>query len=61
VEQKRQVPDADDRAVRNVQNVKKPYTTPHVVEYGSVAKLTQSGAGSISDGTFFNSQLKSCL
>ena len=61
MEQKRQAPDDPDRAAKAVKNVKKPYATPEVVEYGSVAKLTQSGAGSISDGTFTNSQLKSCL
>ena len=55
MEQKRQAPDDHDRPA------KKPYTAPEVVEYGSVAKLTQSGAGSITDGTFTNSQLKSCL
>jgi hypothetical protein len=59
VEQKRQQADADDR--RATRLAKKPYATPVVTEYGSVAKLTQSGAGSISDGSFINSQLKSCL
>ena len=59
MEQKRQQPDADDR--RTIRLEKKPYAAPVITEYGSVAKLTQSGAGSISDGTFFNSQLKSCL
>ncbi len=29
---------------------KKPYVTPCLVEYGSVAKLTQGGAGSVTDG-----------
>ena len=60
VDQKRQQPDADDRR-RPARGTKKPYTTPVVTEYGNVAKLTQSGAGSISDGTPFNSQRKSCL
>jgi hypothetical protein len=55
VEEKRQAPDGGERPA------KKAYATPEIVEYGSVAKLTQSGAGSISDGTFTNSQLKSCL
>ena len=29
---------------------KRPYATPTVTEYGSVAKLTQSGTGTTSDG-----------
>ena len=57
MDQKRQEPDADDR--RTTRLAKKPYATPVVTEYGSVAKLTQSGAGSIADGGF--SQLKTCL
>lgn len=59
MEQKRQEPDVDDQ--RPARPLKKPYATPVVTEYGNVAKLTQSGAGSIADGTGFNSQLKSCL
>jgi hypothetical protein len=59
VEQKRPTPDADDRQAPRF--AKKPYAAPVVTEYGSIAKLTQSGAGSISDGTSTNSQLKSCL
>jgi len=55
VEEKRPAPVGDERPA------KKPYAAPEIVEYGSVAKLTQSGAGSISDGTMTNSQLKSCL
>jgi hypothetical protein len=47
VEEKRQAPDGDERPA------KKPYAAPEIVEYGSVA--------SISDGTMTNSQLKSCL
>jgi hypothetical protein len=59
VEQKRQQPDADD--LRPVRASKKPYAAPVLTEYGNVAKLTQSGAGSISDSSPLNSQLKSCL
>jgi len=59
VEAKRPAPDADERPAARLG--KKPYKTPEVTEYGSVAKLTQSGAGSITDGTFVNSQLKNCL
>jgi hypothetical protein len=57
VEQKRQTPEADDR--KAPRHAKKPYAAPVVTEYGSVAKLTQSGAGSMVDGG--SSQLKSCL
>jgi hypothetical protein len=58
VEKERRAPVPDDgRAPRLA---KKPYAPPVVTEYGSVAKLTQSGAGSIMDGSA-NSQLKSCL
>lgn len=30
---------------------KKPYSTPNLIEYGSVAKLTQTGAFSVGDAT----------
>ena len=59
MEQKRKEPAPDDR--RPAQIRKKSYATPVVTEYGNVAKLTQSGNGSISDGTPFGSQRKSCL
>lgn len=39
---------------------KKTYAAPVITEYGSVAKLTQSGFGSISDGGGLT-QLKNCL
>ena len=29
---------------------KRPYATPRLIEYGSVAKLTQSGGSAQSDG-----------
>ena len=35
-------PDARDEA-------KKPYAEPRLIEYGSIAKLTQSGGGSRQD------------
>jgi hypothetical protein len=57
VEGKRHDQDANDRPAERLQ--KKTYATPVITEYGSVAKLTQSGVGSISDGG--TSQLKSCL
>jgi hypothetical protein len=59
VEQKRQPPDSDDRQPPRSQ--KKPYATPVLTEYGNVAKLTQSGPGSISDGFPMGSSRKSCL
>ena len=59
MEQKRKEPESDDR--RPARGPKKPYTTPIITEYGNVAKLTQSGFGSITDGTPANSQKKNCL
>jgi len=40
---------------------KKSYRTPQLTEYGNVAKLTQSTAGSGADGGRKASQMKSCL
>ena len=57
--EKRQEPRADDRLTARAP--KKKYATPVVTEYGNVAKLTQSGFGSIGDGTPGNSQKKNCL
>lgn len=39
--------DANDPDARD--ETRKPYTEPRLIEYGSIAKLTQSGAGSRSD------------
>jgi hypothetical protein len=30
-------------------NVRRPYTAPELIEYGTVAKLTQTGSGSVFD------------
>jgi hypothetical protein len=30
--------------------VRKPYSTPRLIEYGPVEKLTHSGSGTIGDG-----------
>ncbi|MFI5179021.1 MAG: lasso RiPP family leader peptide-containing protein [Vicinamibacterales bacterium] len=58
MEQKREKPsDATERAPER--GAKKPYATPVLTEYGNVAKLTQSGAGSIADTP--GSQRKTCL
>ena len=59
MEEKRQEPRTDDHLTARAP--KKPYATPVVTEYGNVAKLTQGGNGSISDGLPFGSQRKSCL
>lgn len=59
MEEKRQEPESDDRRAAGSQ--KKPYAPPVVTEYGNVAKLTQGGNGSITDGTPTASQRKSCL
>ena len=61
MEQKRQDQslDQDANGRTGARLEKKTYATPIITEYGSVAKLTQSGAGSIADASF--SQLKSCL
>ena len=40
---------------------KKPYRSPQLTEYGNVAKLTQSTAGSGADGGRKASQMKTCL
>ena len=40
---------------------KKAYRSPELVEYGSVAKLTQATAGSGADGGKKASQMKACL
>ena len=40
---------------------KKPYRSPELIEYGSVAKLTQANAGSGADGGMKASQMMTCL
>ena len=58
MERKRQEEGRDDGTAARLP--KKTYATPVITEYGSVAKLTQSGFGSISDGGGMT-QLKNCL
>lgn len=56
--------DADRRQAKETQPqgaAKKPYRSPILTEYGSVAKLTQANAGSGADGGMKASQMKSCL
>jgi hypothetical protein len=36
--------------VANKAQVKKPYVSPALLDYGSVAKLTESGSGTLVDG-----------
>jgi len=40
---------------------KKSYASPRLVEYGSIAKLTQSGAGSGADGGLVAGMMMTCL
>jgi hypothetical protein len=40
---------------------KKVYAPPRLVEYGNVAKLTQSGAGSGNDGGSTANMMMQCL
>jgi hypothetical protein len=42
--------------------IKKPYFSPSLVEYGSVAKLTQNGAGTgVDGGTMAGMMMGMCL
>ena len=51
---------ADSRPSRTAG--KKPYVKPVLTEYGSVAKLTQSGSGTLpDDGSGIANMMKSCL
>ncbi len=56
MERKLQDEDSNDRTAARLP--KKTYAPPVITEYGSVAKLTQSGGGSVVEGF---SQLKTCL
>ena len=55
----------DDRPVsgqglaNDAPNPRRPYTAPELVEYGSVAKLTQTGGGSVFD--FLGMMRMACL
>ena len=37
---------------------KRPYTRPRLTEYGSVAKLTRTGSGTIIEGTSPNKMMR---
>ena len=40
---------------------KRPYMTPSLIDYGNVAKLTQSGQGTEGDGGLIGSMMMMCL
>jgi hypothetical protein len=40
---------------------KKPYGKPQLIEYGSIAKLTQNGNGSLGDGGTMAGMFMMCL
>jgi len=47
-------------AVQNdVRAARRPYLAPELIEYGTVAKLTQTGGGSVTD--FGNMMRMACL
>ena len=41
--------------------IKKPYSGPMLTEYGSVAKLTQGGQGTGTDGGIVEGMMMQCL
>ena len=56
--------DVSDRSVsgERTQPEKKPYRPPRLTEYGSVAKLTQGGNGTLpDDGSGIANMMMSCL
>jgi hypothetical protein len=56
--------DVGDRSMsgERPQPDKKTYRPPKLTEYGSVAKLTQSGSGTLpDDGSGIANMMKSCL
>jgi len=60
VERKRQERETNDSDAARLP--KKTYATPVITEYGSVAKLTQSGNGTLpDDGSGIANMMKSCL
>jgi hypothetical protein len=47
---------------RPASRAKKPYRAPRLTEYGSVAKLTQGGNGTLpDDGSGIANMMKTCL
>jgi hypothetical protein len=40
---------------------RKPYVTPELIEYGSVAKLTQAGGQTVQDFLFWRRMRSMCL
>jgi hypothetical protein len=45
---------------KETSRARSPYTTPALIEYGSVAKLTQSSGSTTTEGTIVAKQMK-CL
>jgi hypothetical protein len=45
----------------NAPTAKKPYTTPQLLDYGSIAKLTQTGNGTGADGGLIAGMRMVCL
>jgi len=50
--------DQEQDARERTRAIKKPYRAPEVIEYGSVAKLTQATSGSGADGKSSASHMK---
>jgi hypothetical protein len=50
---------SSERAPDPSPDARRPYTTPSLVEYGSIAKLTQSGGHTATE--FGNPKKKVCL
>ena len=50
--------DREQEGREHARAIKKPYRAPEVIEYGSVAKLTQATSGSGADGKSSASHMK---
>ena len=46
---------------RDVRGARRPYAPPELVEYGTVAKLTQTGGGSVMDFGSMTGMMMTCL
>ena len=46
---------------RDVRCERRPYAPPELVEYGTVAKLTQTGGGSVMDFGSMMTMMMTCL
>jgi hypothetical protein len=61
MDRERNGPPSSDPIERPGGSTRKPYRAPQLIEYGSVAKLTQSSAGSGADGSAKAGKMKTCL